>query len=121
MPEEASLKKHICELEKLLLSTEVRTSPEKLALLLTDDFIEYGSSGRVWHKEDMTGEGGAGVVEMTLSEFELYPLSEASALATYRTFNANTGKYTLRSSVWKFREGRWQMFFHQGTPAWVKD
>ncbi|WP_379163726.1 DUF4440 domain-containing protein [Paenibacillus sp. sgz5001063] len=121
MPEKASLKKQICELENRLLSAEVRTSREKLALLLTDDFIEYGSSGRVWHKEDMTGEGGAGVVEMTLSEYELYPLSETSALATYKTLDATTGRYTLRSSVWKFREGRWQMFFHQGTPAWIND
>ncbi|MHA6534070.1 nuclear transport factor 2 family protein [Paenibacillus sp. BAC0078] len=121
MEEKALLEEHICGLEKLLLSAEVRTSPEKLALLLADDFVEFGSSGRVWHKRDMMGGEGAGVVKMTLSGFELHPLSEEAVLATYRTCNAETGRVTLRSSVWKFRDGRWQMFFHQGTPGWVGD
>lgn len=24
-------------------------------------------------------------------------------------------EHTLRSSIWKYRDNRWQMFFHQGT------
>ncbi|MNV80981.1 hypothetical protein D3C71_1746160 [compost metagenome] len=117
MQNEASLQKHIRELEELLLTTEVRTSPQQLSLLIADDFFEYGSSGRVWYKKDMMGEEGAGVVKLTLSGFELHPLSEAAVLATYRTLNAENGRYTLRSSIWRFVDGRWQMFFHQGTPT----
>ncbi|KWX72903.1 RNAse H [Paenibacillus riograndensis] len=117
MLDEASLSEHICELEELLLTTEVRTSPEQLSLLLADDFFEYGSSGRVWYKKDMMGEEGAGMVELTLKEFALHPLSEDAVLATYKTLNAKNGRYTLRSSIWRYREGRWQMLFHQGTPA----
>ncbi|WP_167374701.1 MULTISPECIES: hypothetical protein [Paenibacillus] len=45
MDTETLLWKHICELEELLLTTEVRTSPQQLSLLLADDFFEYGSSG----------------------------------------------------------------------------
>ncbi|MNR67917.1 hypothetical protein D3C85_1921600 [compost metagenome] len=54
---------------------------------------------------------------MILSGFELHPLSETAVLATYRILNEETGGATLRSSIWKLKDGRWQMFFHQGTPA----
>ncbi|WP_438496790.1 DUF4440 domain-containing protein [Paenibacillus sp. IHBB 3054] len=109
--------KQICELEEKLLNTEVRTSPDELSRLLADDFFEFGSSGKVWHKHDLMGEEGAGEVRMTLSGFELHPLSGEAVLATYRIMNEETGGETLRSSIWKFRDGRWQMFFHQGTPV----
>lgn len=117
MGNKSILKKHIRELEELLLSTGVRTSPDELSRLLADDFFEFGSSGRVWHKRDLMGKQGAGEVRMTLSEFELYPLSGEAVLATCRIMNEVTGGETLRSSIWKFRDERWQMFFHQGTPV----
>lgn len=112
-----AMAKLICELEEKLLNTEVRTSPDELSRLLADDFFEFGSSGKVWHKRDLMGEEGAGEVRMTLSGFELHPLSGEAVLATYRIMNEETGGETLRSSIWKFRDGRWQMFFHQGTPV----
>lgn len=112
-----AMAKQICELEEKLLNTEVRTSPDELSRLLADDFFEFGSSGKVWHKRDLMGEEGAGEVRMTLSGFELHPLSGEAVLATYRIMNEETGGETLRSSIWKFRDGRWQMFFHQGTPV----
>lgn len=112
-----AMAKQICELEEKLLNTEVRTSPDELSRLLADDFFEFGSSGKVWHKQDLLGEEGAGEVRMTLSGFELHPLSGEALLATYRIMNEETGGETLRSSIWKFRDGRWQMFFHQGTPV----
>ncbi|WNS41418.1 DUF4440 domain-containing protein [Paenibacillus sp. MMS20-IR301] len=113
----AILAAHICGLEEQLLSNEVRTNPAAVSLLIADDYTEFGSSGRVYKKEDQVGEGGAGEVRMTLSHFELRTLSEEAVLATYRTFNEDTGIHCLRSSIWKFRDGRWQMFFHQGTPV----
>lgn len=54
---------------------------------------------------------------MTLSDFEVHPLSKDVALTTYQIFNEMNNQHSLRSSIWKFREGRWQMYFHQGTPA----
>lgn len=119
MADEIVLAEHIRELEEQLLSNPVRTNPAAVALLIADDYIEFGSSGRVWRKQDQVGEGGAGEVRMTLSHFELRTLSEDTVLATFRIFNEDSGMHCLRSSIWKFRDGRWQMFFHQGTP--VKD
>ena len=112
------LAEHICGLEEQLLSNEVRTDPVAVSLLIADDYTEFGSSGRVWRKQDQVGEGGAGEVRMTLSNFELHMLSKDAVLATYRTFNEDSGIHCLRSSIWKFRDERWQMFFHQGTPVY---
>ncbi|MGG2066850.1 DUF4440 domain-containing protein [Bacillus sp. S14(2024)] len=117
MKNQSVLKKHLCELEQQLLEPETRTSPAELDKLLTDDFFEFGSSGNVWYKKDAVGGEGLSVREMTLSDFEIYPLSEDTVLATYRIKDETRMQNTLRSSIWKLIDGRWQMFFHQGTPT----
>lgn len=109
------LKKQLLECEKRLLDRDVRTSPEKIAELLADDFFEFGSSGNVWYKADCVTENGLTVRDMTLSHFEIHPLSEDVVLCTYRLKDDTRKQNTLRSSIWKNIDGRWQMFFHQGT------
>ncbi|WP_075619529.1 DUF4440 domain-containing protein [Paenisporosarcina indica] len=110
-----SLKEQLYQLEEKLLTPKIRTSQNELNQLLADDFFEFGSSGRVLYKDVMIGEEGIGVVKMTLSDFDIHPLSEGIVLATYRIFNENKNQHTLRSSIWKLINGRWQMMFHQGT------
>jgi hypothetical protein len=48
-------------------------------------------------------------------------LAPGVVLATYRLAWSEGGyeapKQSLRSSIWKLIEGRWQMVFHQGTPS----
>ncbi|MBM7094994.1 DUF4440 domain-containing protein [Bacillus sp. H-16] len=115
MKENTQLKERIKELEVSLLSPAVRTNPVKINELLHDDFFEHGSSGVVFYKKDCTGEGGVGVREMTLSGFSLHSLGENDVLATYVCDDQTRKVRSLRSSVWRFESGRWQMFFHQGT------
>ncbi|MEJ9231440.1 DUF4440 domain-containing protein [Peribacillus butanolivorans] len=115
MESKSLLKEHLCQLEEALLKPEIRTSPEELSKLLKDDFFEFGSSGNVWYKRDCIGDEGIGVGTMTLSNFEIHQLSEDTVLTTYRIYNEIKMEHTLRSSIWKYRNGRWQMFFHQGT------
>jgi hypothetical protein len=117
MAKELSLKEHLCELEEKLLKSEIRRSQDEVSKLLADDFFEFSSSGNVWYKKDCIGEEGLGDVKMILSNFELHSLSTDTVLTTYRIFNELKIQHTLRSSIWKFRDGRWQMFFHQGTPT----
>jgi hypothetical protein len=112
----SSLKEHLCQLEKQLLQPEIRTSPEKLSKLLADEFFEFGSSGNVWYKKDI-GSEGLSVWKMTLYDFEVHILAPDVALTTYRVIDETRKMHTLRSSIWKFKDGRWQMFFHQGTPT----
>ncbi len=116
------LKETILNLELSLLTPEVRSSREKLDMLLADDFIEYGSSGLVYDKkitlDSLTGGGKS--PSYKLYDFELIPLSDSVVQARYKTDRTNldgTMLTSLRSSLWKNNDGNWQMFFHQGTPA----
>jgi len=112
------LDEHLKTLEETLLRPEVRTSAESLSELLADDFVEFGSSGRVWTKPDiieaLQDETSA---RLSMSEFTVKLLAENVALATYRAakFTDRGSVKSLRCSIWTLREGRWQIVFHQGT------
>jgi hypothetical protein len=114
------------ELEEMLLDPEVRCSPVKLGEFLADEFIEFGSSGTVFDKQaiiqslgDEAAHGPAPT--LTVQKFSAHPLSDHIVLLTYRLRRrdeaAESEVVTLRSSIWKFLDGRWQMIFHQGTRA----
>jgi hypothetical protein len=109
------LKSHIRKLEENLLKPEVRSARNELKKLLSDDFFEIGSSGKLLYKDEEISEEGIGIVKMKLSDFELHPLSDDIVLATYRIFNELNGQHSLRSSIWKRNDGVWKMVFHQGT------
>jgi hypothetical protein len=112
----ASLEKHLRELEERLLQTEVRKSPEELDQLLADDFVEIGSSGRLFNKQQIIeGLINETPVHRTLLDFKIKLLAPDVALVTYRVHNHEEQRYSLRSSIWKRNEDRWQMVFHQGT------
>lgn len=109
------LKEHLLQLEERLLKPEIRASKEELTNLLADEFFEFGSSGKVLYQNESIGEEGIGAVRMKLSNFEIHPLSDEIVLTTYRIYNEVNKKHSLRSSIWKLREGSWKMYFHQGT------
>lgn len=115
MQNRSSLVEHIRELEEQLLKPEIRTNAAELDRLLADDFFEYGSSGSVCYKKDCVVEGGISVREMLLYDFQIHPLAADTVLATYRLEDRTRMRQSLRSSIWKYIDGRWQMFFHQGT------
>ncbi|MEI5906011.1 DUF4440 domain-containing protein [Bacillus spongiae] len=115
MDDITTLRNHLLELEQELLQPNTRTTPAKLDSLLADNFFEFGSSGNIWYKQDSAGGEGLSVRDMTLSHFEIFPLAEDAVLATYRIQDKTRMVNTLRSSIWKLIDGKWQMFFHQGT------
>ncbi|MGM0920335.1 MAG: DUF4440 domain-containing protein [Bacillota bacterium] len=108
------LKEHLKELEKSHTSLEVRKSFEELDKILADDFFEIGSSGYMFDKKECL-ESGVGLTEMTLHNYEIYPLASDVVLSTYFINDKTRKRNTLRSSIWKLIDGRWQLFFHQGT------
>lgn len=112
----SSLKEHLCQLEEQLLKPDIRKSSEELSKLLAEEFFEFGSSGNVWYKKDI-GSEGISVRKMTLHNFEMNSLAPDIALTTYRVTDETRNLDTLRSSIWKLKDGRWQMVFHQGTPT----
>lgn len=108
-------------LEELLLTAEVRDDAARLAQFLTDDFIEFGSSGRVFSKAEIIAAiGGEGTVRRTISDFHAELLAPDAVFVTYRlqrTKAGDTVAHSLRSSVWLRSAKGWRMRFHQGTPA----
>lgn len=118
MEERQQLKEHLYSLETALLKEEVRKSPELLNELLADDFIEYSSTGAIFDKENVLNRlPSEDDPRISLSDFEMKYLSPTSALTTFKIFVKSKAKYSLRSSVWKLNDMKWQMTFHQGTPT----
>ncbi|WP_257145670.1 hypothetical protein [Priestia megaterium] len=46
--ETANITQTFYDLECMHLKSEVRTSAEELLNILADDYVEFGSSGRIW-------------------------------------------------------------------------
>jgi hypothetical protein len=110
----------LLELEKKLVDPDLRRTPEKLAPLLADDFMEFGSSGHSYDKRRILFLLKRHVpARLLIEEFRVIEVSESAALVTYRACSESTeltaGRYSLRSSLWVLRHGAWQMVFHQGT------
>lgn len=107
---------HILRTKEMeLLDPAVRANPRRVRELLHDDFLEFGSTGRVYNKKmllDMlSGEKPSPVV---IREFAVRQLSSDTALVTYRTVG-EAEQEARRSSIWVRVDGVWQMSFHQGT------
>jgi len=96
--------------EQQLLMPEVRASADALDQLISDQFVEFGNSGRVYNKADVMAQLlAAPNAKVDVSDFQVVALAEDVALATYRT------PASLRSSVWRREGGQWRCVFHQGT------
>lgn len=107
-------------LEEELLRPEVRRSGDRTAALLADEFVEFGSSGRVISKHDaIEGMAKEAPARWAVSHFKAVPLDQGVMLVTYRATRQDIAGgppvESLRSSVWKVIGGRWQIVFHQGT------
>ncbi len=121
MEEKLSLGELIRLLEERLLQADVRKSAKDVAELLADDFIEIGSSGRIFDKHaTIDALRYESPVEILLTDYQARILAPDVILVTYRavrTASASTPTtQSLRSSIWKRLDGRWQLVFHQGTP-----
>lgn len=100
-------------LEERLLLREIRSDEASLALLIADDFVEFGASGGVWTKTDVIADLQNEVFEKRLiSDVEVRALADDVMLVTYVCHSATT---SLRSSIWRRHGEGWQMTFHQGT------
>jgi hypothetical protein len=117
------------QLEEQLLRPEVRSSAEQVGRLLADDFIEVGSSGYAYDKqqiiEALRQEKPDPAERISMAEFAARRLAPGIFLVTYRTIRDRgpdePGRSRLRSSIWKLIDGRWLMVFHQGTPSPLPD
>jgi len=111
---------HLHACEQALLDPTVRRDRRQVSELLTEDFVEFGSSGRVWTRNQ--------ILELletedyqppAMEDFKCALIADTVALVTYRTVCADAitsdKAATLRSSLWIRKSGTWRVRFHQGT------
>lgn len=109
--------------QQLLAKTD---SLDLLADLIDNEFIEIGSSSVIYDKaEVLRWLASDDQSERIGTSFKVRELSEDVILLTYissirDTPNSETKK-AMRSSIWRLRNNRWRMIFHQGTPLVEKE
>lgn len=113
---------HLLACELALLDPAVRRSRRRVSALLARDFVEFGSSGRVWPRSEILALLATEDYEPpALDDFACRRIGKDTVLVTYRTVHTKTKTGTqqaaLRSSIWHKEEKGWRMRFHQGTPV----
>ena len=122
MQPDANLEQELKDLEESHLRFDVRSSAESMGALLADEFIEFGSSGRILDRTAVLASiSGNAACQFRIDSFAVRALAPGAALTTYRlsawSDSESQARVTLRSSVWVHRTGRWLLVFHQGTDA----
>jgi hypothetical protein len=108
------------ELEQRLAQVGRKLSAEDASSLIADDFVEFGASGKIWSKADIIAAMSQWTpIERTVENFSVRELSASVCLVTYKvvgvTKDRRASPFSLRSSIWRYTGGRWQIIFHQGT------
>ncbi|MCP4704586.1 MAG: DUF4440 domain-containing protein [candidate division Zixibacteria bacterium] len=116
------LKEKIIGFEKHLFLPEVRKSAKELDRLLAEKFVEFGSTGDKYNKQQIIDTLDAeSELQITATGFDFEQLAGEAVMLTYRAVIKEQGvekeRLSLRTSIWKLIENRWQMLFHQGTPT----
>ena len=110
------LQDHLYSLEERLLHPDREADRKALIPLFADEYREFCTSGRVFNRQQ--------VIDVlltspprpaTIHHFYMAQLAENVVLATYRATTSVAVSH--RSSLWVFRDNRWQLLFHQGTFA----
>jgi hypothetical protein len=107
-----------------MLQSSFRQDGRELADLLTEDFQEFGSSGRIFDKQEILRELGTETpAQLALSDFEAFPLAKDAVHVTYivTRWTEQAVTESFRSSIWVHRDGSWKMRFHQGTRITARD
>jgi hypothetical protein len=107
----------IRSLELSLLTPAGRSSAEYLHRIVSEDFREFGTSGRTYDKSDAIAAllsspsppAADPTSPPTLLDFRAQEVAPGVVLATYRT------RLSLRSSIWRREGENWRLYFHQGT------
>src|SRR3974390_851830 len=98
-------------LEQMLLNPAVRRDPAQVSALLTDDFVEFGRSGRVWTRDQIIAmlADDETYAPPAIEDFHCRHIGGRAALVTYRAVRVDpaTGHriVSLRSSLWTKESG----------------
>ena len=117
---EDELVAHLRSREESLLNPAVRRDRARVTAMLAEDFQEFGSSGRLWTREQILGLLATETPQpLSMEDFECHRIAEGVALVCYRGVHIDPLTHqrdtTLRSSLWTKHSGEWRLRFHQGT------
>jgi hypothetical protein len=112
-------------LEEKLLNPGVRGSHAELEKLIAPEFIEYGSSGKIYNRSGtlayLVANSGR-TVTYSFVNFKTRRLSEDTILVLYILETERNRRITItnRSSLWRWQKDSaggfgWRIIFHQGT------
>jgi len=109
----------IIDMELKLLDKNIRNNKNELEKYISKEFIEYGSSGRIYTYND-TINLSSNKEEQIIYEIlkmDTKILSDNIVLVLYiiEIKNGNKKIITNRSSIWKKENNNWKIIFHQGT------
>lgn len=111
------------DLERSLWQPQNRNDPVYVDRLLHPDYLEVGSSGRTWTREEILAPVGDFQAELT--DLAVAELAADVVLVTYTSIiddltatDEVTQRPVKRTSLWLYAGDRWRLRYHQGTPAW---
>ncbi len=107
---------HLQELELCLLQPDIRTS-KRVEELLAEDFIEVSSTGSTHTRQEIINAlQSEPTTRWTTSQLKVRMIAPDVALVTFNARrHSEPPVLSVRSSIWRQRDGQWQMCFHQGT------
>jgi hypothetical protein len=109
------LSAHLRSREESLLDPAVRRDRDRVSALLTEDFQEFGASGRVWSREQILELLATESYDPpTTEDFKCHQIAAGVVLVTYKSVREDRSS-ALRSSIWINKAGEWRVRFHQGT------
>ncbi|AIT10112.1 hypothetical protein LO80_09100 [Candidatus Francisella endociliophora] len=112
------LSQTLLDLEKSLLSSKTRFDYKYMSEILTNDFREFGKSGKAYTKQDILQSLLSPIkinLEIINNSFKVNLLEEHIILVTYMTINKYNNQKHNRSSIWVGLNNKWKIKFHQGT------
>lgn len=103
--------------ELRLLDPAVRSSAQLMDELLDPDFHEIGASGRLWSRSEIINAvvEGADPSDEPIKATDITGVLLAPGLVHLTYVSDNAGRRARRSSLWRWSEDGWRVYFHQGT------
>lgn len=106
--------------EPIFHRPEWGTTREDFLALTAPDFWEVGASGKRYSRDYVWSVLEQRYAEPALddwetSDFQVRATGASTYLLTYTLIQGD--RVTRRLTVWKRRENRWSVLFHQGTPV----
>jgi hypothetical protein len=105
------------EAERRLHTIDVRQDRDALERLLAPDYVQFGTSGLAWTRDevlDLAGHYVSSVYPFTIAGMQSRMLAPDLVLVTFLSELGD--KRARRSSIWRVVDDEARLVFHQGTP-----